>query len=526
MKINRTLLKLGLTVVTASILAGCSAPAPDVTARQDQYGVAVDETTANYDTFGRRWGQTPVTETKVVEAPAAPAKPAPAAPGCASSVRTGLVDLSKTAPAEASLGAEYECTITAHANVCAGNVVITDRLPAGASYVSSTPAATVDGDKLVWKVGDMDAGQTLTAKVVLRADKEGSLVNCALIAADPRVCVATFVGKPSLTIDKSGPEVAKLGDNVTYNIVVKNTGNAVAKNVVVSDTVPEGLSHASGQRDLAFNVGDLAPGQSKPLSVTLKADKRGKVCNTAVANSSNAGKVSDDACTLIQQPGLKIEKSGTKEQIVGRKASYEVVVFNTGDTTLSDVTVTDNAPEGTVISSAEGASVSGNTATWHTSLAAGEKKTYNVVLVGKTAGNHCNAASASASGLSDSTQACTLWKGVPAVLLEVVDDPDPIQVGESTTYTIKVTNQGFADLHNVKIVANYDEETTPTATAQGSISGKEVNFPVVSVLPAKQVITYTITVKGDKVGDSRNKVVLTCDEITKPVDETESTTVY
>jgi hypothetical protein len=58
------------------------------------------------------------------------------------------------------------------------------------------------------------------------------------------------------------------------------------------------------------------------------------------------------------------------------------------------------------------------------------------------------------------------------------------------------------------------------------VSGKSVNFPVVSKLGAKQTVTYTITVKGASTGDSRNKVSLTCDELKTPVDEEESTTVY
>jgi hypothetical protein len=38
--------------------------------------------------------------------------------------------------------------------------------------------------------------------------------------------------------------------------------------------------------------------------------------------------------------------------------------------------------------------------------------------------------------------------------------------------------------------------------------------------------SYTVIVKGAKAGDSRNKIVLTCDELTSSVEETESTTVY
>ncbi|HAV65210.1 MAG TPA: hypothetical protein DCY13_22915, partial [Verrucomicrobiales bacterium] len=141
-------------------------------------------------------------------------------------------------------------------------------------------------------------------------------------------------------------------------------------------------------------------------------------------------------------------------------------------------------------------------------------------------GNHCNTVTATSGSLSESARACTQWKGIAAVLLEVVDSPDPIQVGESTTYTIRVTNQGFARLNNMKVTASFADEVTPTATVQGSISGKAVNFPNVRTLAPKEVVTYNITVRGAKVGDARSKIILNADELTTPVEETESTTVY
>lgn len=426
-------------------------------------------------------------------------------------------------PPEASLGAEFVAALSITAHGCAANVVVRDTIPAGASYVRSEPAGTVEGSDLVWKIGNMEAGQVINAKVWLKADKEGNLVNCASVSADPRVCGATFVGKATLTIDKSGPETAVLGADVTYNIVVRNTGSAIARNIVVTDAVPEGMS---GQ-PVTVNVGDLNPGQAKTIPVTFKTTKRGKICNTATATSSNAGKISDEACTVVLVPGLKVEKTGTKEQILGRNADYEIVVSNTGDTTLKNVSVTDTAPAGTSIVSAPGASVSGNKATWTIAeLKPGAKQSATIKLTSQTAGNHCNTVTASNAGMTESATACTVWRGISAVLLEMVDEPDPIQVGETTTYTIKVTNQGFADIHNMKIVATIDEEATPTATAQGRISGQTVTFPVVPVLGAKQVVTYTITIKGAKVGDARNKVTLTSDELKTPVEEEESTTVY
>jgi len=439
----------------------------------------------------------------------------------------GLIRLSKAMPVEATLGSEFLTELTIAAQGCAANVVVQDTIPSGASYVRSEPAATVADNQLVWRLGNLDAGETIKAKVWLKADKEGSLASCATVTADPRVCATTFVGKPVLSIAKTGPETALLGQDVTYQIMVKNTGSSMAKGVVVTDPVPTGMSHSSGKGELTFDVGDLAPGQSKPVALTLKANQRGKVCNTATANSSNAGKVSNEVCTVVLVPSLKVQKSGPKEQILMRNADYEILVTNTGDTPLQNVTVTDVAPVETSIVAAPGAIISGNKATWTiATLAPGAKVTQTIKLTSKVVGTHCNTVTASSGGVSDSAKACTLWKGIAAVLLEVVDDPDPIQVGESTTYKIKVTNQGFADVHNAKIEVNFSEQISPVSSAQGNVRGQSVTFPAVAILGAKQSVTYTVTVKGAAVGDSRNKITLTADELKTPVAEEESTTVY
>lgn len=459
--------------------------------------------------------------------PASKPEPTAIRQNCAEPTR-GLVSLAKQMPKEATLGQTFEYQLIMTAQDCVDNVVVTDQVPAGATYVKSEPAAQVEGGRLLWRINPMDGGQSSTLRVWLKADKEGTLASCATISADPRVCAGTFVGKPTLSIEKSGPETATLGSTVNYTILVSNKGSAVAKSVVVTDTVPAGLESANGQKELVFEVGDLAPNQSKTLTVPLRAATRGKHCNTAVAVSSNAGKVSDDACTTVLQPGLKIVKTGDKERFLGRNASYKITITNPGDTTLTDVVVTDNAPTATTFVSASGATVTGNQAVWRiASFPAGGSQTFDVVLTSRTQGTHCNAATvAAAGGLRESAEACTIWRGLAAVLLEVVDDPDPISADEQNTYTIRVTNQGTADLTTINISAIFDEEMSPVSSPEGTVSGQTVKFPVVPKLAPKQTFTYTIRAKGVKVGDARNKITLSADGLTSPVVEEESTRVY
>ena len=88
-------------------------------------------------------------------------------------------------------------------------------------------------------------------------------------------------------------------------------------------------------------------------------------------------------------------------------------------------------------------------------------------------GRFCDTASvATAQGLKESAQACTEWIGVTGVLVEVVDDPDPIQVGETTTFTIRVTNQGSTrDIENMNVKSIFAEQMDPTtASARGAAS--------------------------------------------------------
>ena len=53
------------------------------------------------------------------------------------------------------------------------------------------------------------------------------------------------------------------------------------------------------------------------------------------ATSSNAGKVGATNCSGARAR-LKVEQTGTKEQIMGRNADYEIVVSNPGDTASAE----------------------------------------------------------------------------------------------------------------------------------------------------------------------------------------------
>ena len=120
-------------------------------------------------------------------------------------------------------------------------------------------------------------------------------------------------------------------------------------------------------------------------------------------------------------------------------------------------------------------------------------------------------------------------KGIPAILLEVIDIEDPIETGSDTTYVITVTNQGSAVGTNILITADVQPEAT-YKDAQGpvaaSVSGRTVSFaPLPSLAPGAKA-TYRITITGNSVGDTRFRVSMKSDQTDSSVDETESTRIY
>lgn len=441
-----------------------------------------------------------------------------------------LPRISTVAPEVVNEGETFLSTIKITSRESFALVKARMRIPKGIQYVKSEPSAKKEGELLTWTFPWMDANEVKTIKVWLKALKEGTYMPCASVQAFPRACFTVKVTKPKISITKTGPEVAALGESVTFNIVVKNEGNGVAKDVVVVDTVPKGLSHDSGKKQLTFKLGDMNPETSKTISVKLKAIERGKHLNLASVKTSNAGQSKDDAPIVVKLEDFEITKKGMEKQYLGKKADYVINVKNVGDTTL-DLQVVDYAPSGTTIVKAQDAAVTTSTkATWNiASLAPGASESFKVTLTSRVPGVHRNSAKVSSKSSSKSDGQDTLWEGFAAILFEVVDTNDPLQVGEETTYIIRVTNQGTKQDNNIVVTAVFPKEIKPIETSgdtKGKIEGQKVTFEACKVLEAKKSITLKVNAKGAVIGDGRLKFNLTSDLIKKPVVEEESTHVY
>lgn len=447
-------------------------------------------------------------------------------------INQDVVRLEKTAPATVGINTPYNYDYRVIAREDVDRVVIEEQIPPGTVYVSSDPEAQVDGDKVTWTLYNLERGQEVPLRLVLKPTRVGDLSSCATIRAYQQACTTTSVGVPELIIEKTTPEEqVLLGATVPWTIKVTNTGNFAAHDVVVTDTLPKGLTHASGNRSITSEVGTLSPGESRELTVMTTASERGRYCNQVSVASSNANSAEEEACVQVANVGLEVRKKGTDRQFVGKKASYKIEAKNTGDLPLNDVVITDTVPTQNRLLSAPGASIDGNTATWTVDLPAGQSKDFKVNVLGLQGGNYCNQVVASSAqySLFEKSEACTEWTGHPALLIEVIDTNDPLLAGDKTTYVIKITNQGTARDTNVGLDVAVQPEmklVSASGSTNGVITGNAIRFQAYPVLEAKEVIEYRVVTEAVTNGDTRFRVKMNSDLLKTPVPEEESTQVY
>ena len=183
----------------------------------------------------------------------------------------------------------------------------------------------------------------------------GTLVNIAHAAASDEPASArgnnngsvsdTVSCPPSISIDKHVPTYAHVGDEVAVSMVVTNRGSIDLHGVRVTDAGCSGAITLVADGD-----GDptLAPGETWRYGcrqrVTHSAGQH--LTTTAVVTAASVdgrARASDRASLRVLRPGLTLRV--TSDPISGSPGdtiTYRFVLHNTGDATLTDISVHDD----------------------------------------------------------------------------------------------------------------------------------------------------------------------------------------
>ncbi len=383
-------------------------------------------------------------------------------------------------------------------------------------YLYTTPGVTVSGGLLLSLAPGASDNSTFTGSYTLtQADIDnGSFTNQATatgtgpngnpvsdaVSDDPTTATpddpteTPLPQAPSLSLEKTGTwnddgdGIAEAGEAITYAFTVTNTGNVTLTNITVSDLTP-GVTVSGGP------LGSLAPGASDNSTFTAsytltQADiDAGSFSNqaTATGDDPNGNPVddtaSDDPTTpapddptvtpLPQSPGISLEKSGTWNDDgdgiaeEGETITYAFMVTNTGNVTLTNITVTDPTPGVTVsggplLSLAPGAS-DNSTFTGSYTLTQADIDNGSFSNQASATGNDPNGGPVEDTASDDPTTATpddptvTTIPQSPDLTLTKLGNFNDLNgngfadVGETITYTYSVANTGNVTVSNIVI---------------------------------------------------------------------------
>lgn len=428
-----------------------------------------------------------------------------------------LADLAvdKTGPAQVTQGNQisYQVTVTNNGPDSVTNVLFSDVIPSGTTFVSATPnngtSCSFAGGVVSCDLGLLAPDESVVVNIVVGTTginptscaSGGGLVNQAQINApvndsnpannSDTVCTTVVAPTPiaDLALTKSdSPDPVTAGNNLTYTLSVTNNGPNAAANVVVTDTLPAGVSfvsasgtnwtcnHLAGVITCDYGLSLAASTSAPNITVTVTVDPatRGVINNTASVTSdatdNTPGNNSDtEPTTVVGSADVAITKTGPASATGGNQISYTISVTNNGPSTATDVDVVDvlpTTPNGgpTFVSatpSTGSCSYNAGTRTVTCELgtmapSATETVTLTVQTPAVASTSSCPGAglqnTATATGFvendptpgNNSDDACTTLNPPPPQNSDLTvtksDSPDPVIAGQNLTYTIQINN--------------------------------------------------------------------------------------
>ncbi len=456
----------------------------------------------------------------------------------ASSIPANAVRIEKMAPEQVSKNQEftYRMKVMNTSSQTLQNINISDQLPDNMELVSSSPSHKMKGQTAHWHFDQLGSNESQMISVKAKATSGQSINTCAHVTYDAPMCAQIAIVEPKLRLVKVAPEKSLSCDRIPLKYVIKNTGTGYACDVKITDQLPDGMMTGQNQRQVSFHVDSLAPDQSKQFEVMVDAAGPGTYSSSAMAMSSNSGEIeSNSPQIMVSEPALKITSSAPSNQYLGRDVTYNFTVHNTGNGPANDTTLVVNVPSGIKFQRAtmggKYTHSSPGKVTWNLGNIQPEgKQQVQMTLSYEHEGQLKTNAVATAHCAEDATAlAATDFKGIPAILLEVVDLNDPVELGEQVTYQITVTNQGTTAAKDIAVKCmvpqgmNYISSSGATSAMS---TGQEINFAKLARIAPGKKASWMVRLRASEEGIANFETHVTSQHFQTPIRETEATNLF
>ncbi len=477
-------------------------------------------------------------------------------------------------PATAGESVTYTITVSNAGPSTAEAATMTDTLPPGTTVTAMVPSAgtCIDGGASVTcGLGDILPGTDATVEITVTVDAATAagavLTNSATgSSATPDPDPSNDTATEDTTVDRAvsldltkddttDPAVA--GRLVTYSLTVTNTGPSDTTAVVITDTLPAGVTFdpvtssaacTESGGTIECTIGDLAVGASSSVAISGLIDPAtapGTITNTATAISDEdpTGATATEDTDIERSADLSVVKvDSTDPATAGGQVTYTVTVTNEGPSDAANVLITDTLPAGMAFASSPTCTAAGQIVTCALGdVAAGGTATADItadidgaIANGTILENLVAVSSDDPDPDPNNNSSSELTQIERIVDLEFTKSatPDPVVAGENLTYTLIVENLGPSAASNVTVsdplpaAANFDAVSTTAGTCVEAAGTVDCDLGDIAV---GDLVTITIDVTVDSATADGTQLMNTAeanaDELAAPVETSENTSV-
>ena len=419
----------------------------------------------------------------------------------------------------------YTLAVENTGNVTLYDVTVTDpQASVTGSTIASLAPGQVDNTTFTASYAvtqtDLDAGSfTNTAQV------DGTYYDAGnpLPVSDTDDATVSAIQTADITIVKTAGQMNydAVTDVLTYTFTIENTGNVTLTNVMVID--PQAMVSGGPIPSLAPGVVDNTTFTAS-YTVTQAELDAGLFTNTAQVTATppsgpDVMETGEETVPAIQTPGITVEKVAGQSDYdaAGDVLTYAFTVENTGNVTLTNVTVTD--PQATVsggpITLAPG-DVDSATFTASYTVTQADVDAGSFMNTAQISGEYTDGAGTPQSTSNSDDETVTAVQSPAIAITKTANESSYSSAGDTLTYAFTIENTGNVTLTNVMI-------TDPLATVSGG--------PILSLAPGEvdsTTFTASYLVTQDDMDDGQvvNLATVTATPPSGPdVEETGSETV-
>jgi uncharacterized repeat protein (TIGR01451 family) len=221
----------------------------------------------------------------------------------------GLAMTASAATVVATSNLTYTLTLTNYGPSTATSIVVTDALPAGMAYVSSSPSVgsvSSSAGLVTWTIPSLAKDGIASLALVVQANSTGTITNAATVTTgtpdlnpdDNSALAVVIVSSPTADLAiglLDSPDPLSLGGYLTYTLMVSNLGPATATGVIAVDTLPPAVNFISASPANSYtvaggvvtftNLGNLGSGAQTSVTIVAQPTAAGTIIDTASCRS-------------------------------------------------------------------------------------------------------------------------------------------------------------------------------------------------------------------------------------------------